>query len=271
MTCLPVMYQMDSIKVSHHKTRWRFGELIFEALFCHRNIEAVAVFSSPAFAEQKTRPRWAKVQKTRHVTYTRDITGCSRLSCVSKFGGFGNSFSCAYLGGWWGHHSFSRSNWTMIISCKSFHESDPSRDHVCFHHLRLHHLSLYYLRCTRCKGEGLTCTHTWRNRGHLNALWCLYLKGLTCHRSERHLYHDSLAGNLHSAPRDKGNDTCSAGTFGFAKARPRSAILHCHNTTRHRWKQQALFNSLLECSRYLISVGKRFIYSNMVSLKKKIG
>ena len=108
-------------------------------------------------------------------------------------------------------------------------KATPSCDRICLHHLGLHNLG-----CTKCKGEGLTCTHTRRNRGHLNALRRLYLKGLTCHCSWRHLCHDSLARNLRPTRRDKGNDTCSASTSRFANARPRSAIFHSHSTTRHR-------------------------------------
>ena len=63
------------------------------------------------------------------------------------------------------------------------------------------------------------------------------------------------------------------GMFGFAKARPLSAILHCHSTTRHRCelptklmnspypnlarKQQALFSSLLDCKKFLTNFEKK--------------
>ena len=149
---------IDSIKWILSKSattkRRSSGELIFEALFCHRNIEAVAVFGGQ---QGQDGPRCANPAVV-STTYGKNRMRKTYLwhSCVSKFGSFGNSFSRAYLilfgdGGHITHFLGPSGPWSAadfetairhicrdatVISCK--HESENSSDHSCFN-----------LRCTR--------------------------------------------------------------------------------------------------------------------------
>ena len=153
MTCLSISY---SIKVSHHKTPkirttlWR-TDISSTVLPCeHRSS---CCLWRPCVCRAKT-----SADPLRSST-----RGMLKTSRVSKFDSFGNSFNRAYLGMQVGHDQLLILRLTyaislrdaLVISCTV--SSMPSRDHICFH---LHHLGLHYLRCTSCKGEGLTCTHT---------------------------------------------------------------------------------------------------------------